>query len=139
MCGYGIPLYDSGRSELDLGLPKLLVKLGRVIGRFVLPYIAMRFLLGVIFLSILLIYTWRRRHLSIYEDIEDFIRLHDLIPIKYLYKELKTMTEGFKNKLGEGGFGIVYKGKLRSGLGVAIKMLGKSKANVKNLSVKWQH
>ncbi|KAI9073275.1 hypothetical protein K1719_044761 [Acacia pycnantha] len=69
------------------------------------------------------------RHLSIYEDIEDFIRLHDLIPIKYSYKELKTMTEGFKNKLGEEGFGTVYKGKLRSGPDVAIKMLGKSKAN----------
>ncbi|KAH7537372.1 hypothetical protein FEM48_Zijuj03G0085500 [Ziziphus jujuba var. spinosa] len=39
------------------------------------------------------------------------------------------MTNGLKEKLGEGGFGLVYKGKLRSGSLVAIKMLDKSKAN----------
>ncbi|XP_028774191.1 rust resistance kinase Lr10-like [Neltuma alba] len=84
---------------------------------------------GILFLFILLIYTWRRRHLSGYGSIEDFIRLHSLHPLRYSYKDLKTMTNGFKTKLGEGGFGTVYKGKLRSGPDVAIKMLGdKSKA-----------
>ncbi|PRQ55783.1 putative glycerophosphodiester phosphodiesterase, protein kinase RLK-Pelle-LRK10L-2 family [Rosa chinensis] len=39
------------------------------------------------------------------------------------------MTKGFKDKLGEGGYGSVYKGKLRSGHLVAVKMLGNSKAN----------
>ncbi|XP_061339231.1 rust resistance kinase Lr10-like [Gastrolobium bilobum] len=39
------------------------------------------------------------------------------------------MTKGFEEKLGQGGFGMVYKGKLRSGPFVAIKMLNKSKAN----------
>ncbi|KAM1027339.1 hypothetical protein ACFX2A_041116 [Malus domestica] len=39
------------------------------------------------------------------------------------------MTNRFKNKLGEGGYGCVFKGNLRSGRFGAIKMLGKSKAN----------
>ncbi|WCJ41398.1 Protein kinase family protein [Euphorbia peplus] len=39
------------------------------------------------------------------------------------------MTGGFKEMLGKGGFGSVYKGKLRSGQFVAVKMLEKSKAN----------
>ena len=39
------------------------------------------------------------------------------------------MTRGFQEKLGEGGYGCVYKGKLRSGHHVAVKMLGKSGGN----------
>ncbi|MCH99696.1 putative receptor-like protein kinase, partial [Trifolium medium] len=39
------------------------------------------------------------------------------------------MTGSFKDKVGEGGFGSVYRGKLSSGPFVAIKMLGKPKGN----------
>ncbi|XP_062120195.1 rust resistance kinase Lr10-like [Humulus lupulus] len=39
------------------------------------------------------------------------------------------MTQNFKNKLGEGGYGSVFRGKLRSGHIVAVKILSKSKGN----------
>ncbi|XP_050254851.1 rust resistance kinase Lr10-like [Quercus robur] len=39
------------------------------------------------------------------------------------------MSKGFKDKLGEGGYGSVYRGKLESGPLFAIKMLGNSKTN----------
>ncbi|KAG8655510.1 LEAF RUST 10 DISEASE-RESISTANCE LOCUS RECEPTOR-LIKE PROTEIN KINASE-like 2.1 [Manihot esculenta] len=77
-----------------------------------------------------LIYKWRRRHLSGYETIEEFLQSHNnFMPIRYSYSDIRKITRGFKEKLGEGGFGFVYKGKLRSGKFAAIKMLGKSKAN----------
>ncbi|PON39366.1 Mitogen-activated protein kinase kinase kinase [Parasponia andersonii] len=78
----------------------------------------------------LLIYKWRRRHLSVYDGIEEYLQSHNnLMPIRYSYRDIRKMTKGFKERLGEGGFGTVYKGKLCSGPLVAIKMLGKSKAN----------
>ncbi|XP_027174702.1 rust resistance kinase Lr10-like [Coffea eugenioides] len=52
-----------------------------------------------------------------------------LVPITYSYKEIKAMTNNFKEKLGEGGYASVYKGRLRSVHLAAVKMLNKSKAN----------
>ena len=37
------------------------------------------------------------------------------------------MTNSFKEKLGKGGFGDVYKGKLNNGCLVAVKMLNQTK------------
>uniref|UniRef100_A0A2N9FGG8 Protein kinase domain-containing protein n=1 Tax=Fagus sylvatica TaxID=28930 RepID=A0A2N9FGG8_FAGSY len=51
------------------------------------------------------------------------------MPIRYSYTQIRKITKGFEDKLGGGGYGSVFKGKLRSGHLVAIKMLGKSKGN----------
>ncbi|KAG2389764.1 Rust resistance kinase [Vigna angularis] len=105
-------------------------KLGLIIGHYVLPsFLLGKFFFGMTLFIALLIYKWKSRHLSMYENIENYLEHANLMPIRYSYKEIKKMTGGFKDKLGEGGYGSVFKGKLSSGPYVAIKMLGKSTSN----------
>jgi len=86
--------------------------------------------LGTPCVIVFLIYKWHRRHLSSYDAVEEFLQSHNnLMPIRYSHSEIKKMTKNFNDKLGEGGYGTVFKGTLRSGRLVAIKMLSKSKAN----------
>ncbi|CAL8115657.1 unnamed protein product [Prunus armeniaca] len=97
---------------------------------FTASALGIRAILGALCLIVLLIYKFKRRHLSMYGLIEEFLQSHNnLMPIRYSYSDIRKMTKGFKEKLGEGGYGSVYKGKLRSGHLVAIKMLGKSNTN----------
>ncbi|TQD84852.1 hypothetical protein C1H46_029572 [Malus baccata] len=52
------------------------------------------------------------------------------VPTRYSYANIKKMTNGFKNKLGEGGFGSVYSGELpTNGVPVVVKVLSDSKGN----------
>lgn len=45
------------------------------------------------------------------------------VPVQFSYKELQKETKGFTEKLGEGGFGSVYKGTLANKMAVAVKQL----------------
>ena len=61
---------------------------------------------------------------------EAFLRNYGtLAPKRYSYSELKKMTKNFKEKLGQGGYGSVFKGNLLDGRLVAVKVLEKSKGN----------
>ncbi|KAI7750161.1 hypothetical protein M8C21_003120 [Ambrosia artemisiifolia] len=44
-------------------------------------------------------------------------------PVQFSYKDLQRATKGFKEKLGAGGFGVVYKGVLANRTTVAVKQL----------------
>ncbi|MBA0638529.1 hypothetical protein Godav_000174, partial [Gossypium davidsonii] len=62
--------------------------------------------------------------------IEEFItKFGPFAPKRYSYKEIKKMTNKFNDKLGQGGFGSVYKGKLSNGHLVAVKFLREMKGN----------
>ncbi|XP_052723156.1 PR5-like receptor kinase [Vigna angularis] len=63
-------------------------------------------------------------------NIEAFLRNQGAIAQKrYKFSEVKKMTNSFKVKLGQGGFGTVYEGKLQTGSPVAVKLLKASKRN----------
>ncbi|XP_004498418.3 rust resistance kinase Lr10-like isoform X1 [Cicer arietinum] len=123
----GVEIHDA---SLGISESKIGIYIGKFTGKYILSsYIIVRFVLGLIVFFTKLINIYRTRHTSMYENIEDFLQGNSLVPIRYSYKEIKNMTKSFKDKLGEGGYGTVYKGTLRSGPLVAIKMLGKSKGN----------
>ncbi|ESW18948.1 hypothetical protein PHAVU_006G084600 [Phaseolus vulgaris] len=81
---------------------------------------------------LLLLFPWRRRPQSPKRvaggNILEATELKG--PKKYKYSDLKAATKNFseKNKLGEGGFGAVYKGTMKNGKVIAVKKLisGKS-------------
>jgi serine/threonine protein kinase len=52
-----------------------------------------------------------------------------IAPKRYTYSDVKKLTNSFKDKIGQGGYGVVYKGKLPDGRMVAVKILNKSKGN----------
>ncbi|KAK9289106.1 hypothetical protein L1049_017578 [Liquidambar formosana] len=103
---------------------------GRVASIIIKCFILERTSLGILFLIALLIYKFRRRHLSFDDTIEKFLQSHNnFILIRYSYSLIKEITKGFKEKLGQGGYGSVYKGKTQSGHLIAVKVLSVSKAN----------
>jgi len=66
-------------------------------------------------------------------NIEAFLKIHGAQTLKrYKFSEVKKMTNSFKVKLGEGGFGAVYKGETLNGCPVAIKKLNEKKGNGEN-------
>ncbi|XVE68526.1 hypothetical protein DITRI_Ditri09bG0075000 [Diplodiscus trichospermus] len=70
---------------------------------------------------------WQRK-MNNNASVEEFItKFGSLAPKRYLYSDIKKMTNKFKDKLGQGGYGSVYKGKLLDGRFVAVKVLTESK------------
>ncbi|KAK1280799.1 putative LRR receptor-like serine/threonine-protein kinase [Acorus gramineus] len=80
-------------------------------------------IVGMLSILGVLMWRWRLRRLRMADE-EELLRT-GARPDTFSYSELRAATEDFSpsNKLGEGGFGSVYKGKLSDGRLVAVKQL----------------
>ncbi|XP_020082296.1 rust resistance kinase Lr10-like [Ananas comosus] len=88
-----------------------------------------RFVSAPISLLILMAYKLWSSHVSI-DIVEKFLQDQQMLsPTRYSYTDIIAITGHFREKLGQGGFGSVFRGTLLSGQHVAIKMLGNSQFN----------
>ena len=94
-----------------------------------LPYICAEVILGFLHftlgISIIFIFyrsnKLKREHkLNIQKFLEDYRAWK---PSRYSYADIRRITNNFKDKLGQGGYGTVYKGNLSNEVFVAVKIL----------------
>ncbi|KAF3431908.1 hypothetical protein FNV43_RR26644 [Rhamnella rubrinervis] len=75
------------------------------------------------------IYMWKKPNQA-HQNVEAFLKQHGPLPTRrYSYSDVKQMANNFIDKIGQGGCGSIYKGKLKNGRLVAVKVLNKSKGN----------
>ncbi|XP_052116186.1 receptor-like kinase TMK3 [Arachis duranensis] len=78
-------------------------------------------------LSFLQWILWKKTGPFIDNEFEEFMKTYGSLMLKrYNYSEVKKMTNSFHDKLGKGGYGIVYKACLSDGCPVAVKVLTES-------------
>ncbi|KAL9454568.1 hypothetical protein AB3S75_010045 [Citrus x aurantiifolia] len=64
-----------------------------------------------------------RRNVEEEEHLEDDMKQVPGLPVRFSYEDLQVATEDFKERLGGGGFGTVFKGVLKDGSKIAVKRL----------------
>ncbi|XP_030500409.2 rust resistance kinase Lr10 [Cannabis sativa] len=98
-------------------------------------FVAIGATFGTIVLTLLLVLAYRAYNSNEQEKhnqqrlerfLEDYLALK---PSRYSYADIKHITSQFNEKLGEGAYGVVYKGKLSAKFFVAVKILNNLKGN----------
>ncbi|KAF3792352.1 G-type lectin S-receptor-like serine/threonine-protein kinase [Nymphaea thermarum] len=94
---------------------------------FLLSVFGVPRILAISVLAGLLIYKLKNKY-SPSDNVEKLLqKCQILMPRRYSYPEIKIITGHFREKLGQGGFGSVFKGSLFDGRAVAVKLLAKAK------------
>ena len=87
-------------------------------------------LLVLVVIKLYYVYSSGKLRRESTKKIEQFLEDYNALkPSRYSYADVKKITNHFKEKLGQGRYGTVYKGKLSSDVLVAVKILNNSKEN----------
>ena len=90
-----------------------------------------RFIIAPLYLLVLSYNFWKS--LEPIDVLEKFLLNNETISAtRFSYTDIILIGSNFKEKLGQGGFGSVFKGKLPSGRLVAVKILSNSKGSGKD-------
>ncbi|CAL5342898.1 unnamed protein product [Camellia sinensis] len=84
-------------------------------------------LILLLVVTVTIYFVHRSNKLKKEDQVKIEIFLEDYI--RYTYAEIKKITNNFKEKLGQGGYGTVYKGKLSNDIHIATKILNDVKGN----------
>ncbi|THG01067.1 hypothetical protein TEA_027290 [Camellia sinensis var. sinensis] len=86
--------------------------------------------LCVIVIVIIAIYRSNKMKKEDQAKINKFLEDYKALkPARYSYADIKKITNQFEEEVGQGGYGIVYKGKLSNDVYVAVKILNNVKGN----------
>ncbi|XP_059629067.1 rust resistance kinase Lr10-like [Cornus florida] len=109
---------------------------GHEIECFNMPKTAKAIVNSVVIIFAVVVLTLYRAYRSNKMLKEDEVKIEKILedyralkPSRYSYADIKKITNQFKEKLGEGGYGTVFKGKLSNEIFVAVKVLNNSIGN----------
>uniref|UniRef100_A0A0E0BW23 Protein kinase domain-containing protein n=1 Tax=Oryza meridionalis TaxID=40149 RepID=A0A0E0BW23_9ORYZ len=108
-----------------------LVELGvQYIRRYMTATDEQRFVIAPLTLLTFLAFKYWKTRIKI-DAVEKFLRMQLMLgPTRYAYTDIIAMTSHFRDKLGQGGYGSVFKGVILPGdVHVAIKMLANYNCN----------
>lgn len=126
-CWYSSYSYDCYRS--DYYLPLWFAAFSVVWDFLSAVYLVGRFILAPIGIFGFLIHKYMTTKKASGNEEIFLVNQQHLMPKRYTFSDIIAITNNFKDKLGQGGFGNVYKGQLRDAFLVAVKMLGNAKCN----------
>ncbi|XP_023880803.2 rust resistance kinase Lr10 [Quercus suber] len=88
------------------------------------------FLLTLVVYALYRVYSYDKTEKENQARIEIFLEDYKALkPTRYSYNDVKRITNQFTEKLGQGAYGTVFKGKFSNEIHVAVKILNSSKGN----------
>ena len=97
------------------------------------------FLLVIVVIALYCVHRSKKIKREDQPKIERFLEdYRALKPSRYSYADIKKITNQFMNKVGQGGYGIVYRGHLSNDVHLRLKSSTIQRERGKILSTKWK-